>query len=190
MSAISSIGQQLYQFLQNITANSQSQAASATSATDATDATAAGTATSQLVQGAGHHHHHGGHGGMIKKIEQAVTDALNTASSSGSTSDPNTTIEDAIASVFKNSLDASSTSTSATTTNAAATDSNTNATSTASNGSATGQAFFQMLQSIGVDPQQFRQDFLAAMKDAQNGQVNPSTAFKGFPAGTLVDETA
>ena len=44
------------------------------------------------------------------------------------------------------------------------------------------QAFFQNLQSLGVDPQQFHQDFLAAVQDAQSGNnVDASSPFKTFP---------
>ncbi len=31
---------------------------------------------------------------------------------------------------------------------------------------------------------------MAAIKDAQGGQVNPATAFQNFPAGMSVDTTA
>ena len=41
-----------------------------------------------------------------------------------------------------------------------------------------------------MTPQQFRSDFLAAVKDAQGGQADPSTAFKSLPPGSTVDTTA
>jgi hypothetical protein len=46
-----------------------------------------------------------------------------------------------------------------------------------------------MLQAMGVDPQQFHSDFLAAVQGAQGGQVDPSTAFQSFPPGTTVNTT-
>ena len=45
--------------------------------------------------------------------------------------------------------------------------------------------------SYWVDPQQFHQDLLAAIKDAQNGgQADPATLFKNFPPGSNVDTIA
>jgi hypothetical protein len=181
-SAVNPASQSLYQFLQSISGNAQAQAASAASATASTEAPAG-----QAVQGAGHHHHHGHGGGAgFKKIEQAVTDALQSANGS---SDPNKTIEDAIAKVFQDNS-----TTSSTTSGAADTDGDTDGSSATQaspqNDAAARQAFFQTLKSYGVDPQQFRQDLLAAMKDAQGGQVNPSTAFQSFPPGVAVDTAA
>jgi hypothetical protein len=43
------------------------------------------------------------------------------------------------------------------------------------------------LQSFGVTPEQFQNDFMSAIKDAQAGQVNPSTALQSFGAGSLLD---
>ena len=41
---------------------------------------------------------------------------------------------------------------------------------------------------LGVDPQQFHQDFMAAIKDAQqNGNADPRTALQSFPLGSAVD---
>ena len=48
----------------------------------------------------------------------------------------------------------------------------------------------QTLQSFGVDPKQFFQDFQSAVQNAQNGQFDPSTAFSSFPPGTLVNTLA
>ena len=57
-------------------------------------------------------------------------------------------------------------------------------------GSASGAqaAFAQLLQSNGVNGQQFQQDFLAAIQSAQGGDSSdPSGALGSFPPGSLVD---
>ena len=187
MSSISGVGSSLYQFLQSLSTNPQVQAASATTAAATTATTDAGATSGQQVQATGHHHHHGHGGGeMMKKIESAVTDALQQAQAGGSTTDPNKVIEDAIAKVLSDNQTTSPTS-------------GTNPTSTG-DAQTTGQvgqgdnsaqqAFLQLLQSAGVDPQQFHKDFLDAIKDAKGGQADPSTAFQNFPPGTFVDTNA
>jgi hypothetical protein len=187
MSSVSGVGSSLYQFLQSLSTNPQVQAASATTPAATTATTDAGAASGQQVQATGHHHHHGhGNGEMFKKIESAVTDALQQAQAGGSTTDPNKIIEDAIAKVLTDSQTTSPKSgTNPTSTGDAQTTGQVGQASDASR-----QAFFQMLKSAGVDPQQFRQDLLAAIKDAKGGQADPSTAFQSFPPGTFVDENA
>ena len=187
MSSISGVGQSLSQYFQSISANSPAQPTSVTSSASAADSAAAGSATTTPVHGKGHHHH--GHGGGSKQIQQAVTDALQSASTSGSSTDPNQTIQDAIAKVFQNSNSATPTSASTTTGSDPDGDDDTDAAGEAGGDNTAQQAFLKALQSFGVDPQQFHQDFLAAVKDAQGGQINPNTAFQSFPPGTFVDTT-
>jgi hypothetical protein len=124
---------------------------------------------------------------MFKKVEQAVTDALQSAQSSSSTSttDPNKAIEDALVKLFQNSN-----SSSATASAADPTASSKATAQTAAANSSDQQQFFQMLKDNGIDPKQFRQDLVAAMQQAQSGTVNPSTAFASFPPGTAVDTSA
>jgi len=187
MSSISGIGpnaQSLYQFVQSLSGAGQSQSTGATTATAASPATPTTTAQTiaqaaqsigQALQG-GHHHHHGG---ALKQIQDSVTNALQNAQSSGSTANPNKIVEDAISQVLGNNNAAVPSST-------GDTDGSTGTTSGSSAASNT-QSFFQTLQSFGVSPQQFQQDLLSAVKDAQNGNVNTSTAFQNFPVGSTLD---
>ncbi len=185
--SISGVGQGLYAFLQSLSNKPQSQSA------NQTDATAAASATGQSVRGAGHHHH-GGHGGMFKQIETAVTSAVQSAQSDGT--DPNQAVEQAIAKVFKDNgitpptQTAGGTSGDNTTPTAAAGATGTNAPSqSTSDSDPARQAFLAALQSVGIDPQQFHQDLLAAIQDAQNGQAT-SASSKSLPMGMSLDTTA
>jgi hypothetical protein len=81
----------------------------------------------------------------------------------------------------------SSTSTDPTTSTTATTSATTTA-STAKTTSA--QSFADTLKAHGVDFQQFRADLVAAVKSAQNGQVNPGTALKSFAPGSALNLTA
>jgi hypothetical protein len=189
MSSISGLGggvQGLSQFIQSLSGASPTQATGATTSA----ATSGASIASDLAQAvsSGHHHHHGhGGSGILKQIQDAVTNALQTAQTgSGSTSNPNQIVESAIAQVLKAN---SSATTSTGTTNPATTG---QATATDPDGDATGggsslASFFQALQTAGIDPKQFQQDFVNAIKDAQGGTVNPATAFKSIPLGSTID---
>ncbi|HEX3358926.1 MAG TPA: hypothetical protein VHS31_18250, partial [Tepidisphaeraceae bacterium] len=108
--------------------------------------------------------------------------------SAQSGTDPDQAIQNAIESVFKNGSDpTSSDSTSDSTDPTASTDP---AAANSIDPQAAREQFFQTLQAHGVDPQQFHQDFLGAMQDAQNGNADPSSVFKNFPPGTVLDQTA
>jgi hypothetical protein len=191
MSTISGIGSgaaNLYQFIQSLTGVSQTQPSTATSSTSSTSTDPA-QALGQVLQGGHHHHHHGS--GSLKQIQDAVTSALQTAQSTGSATDPNKIVEDAIAQILKNGTSSSSTSGTQLTDSdpdGAANPAATGSTGTSQNSNT--QAFFSTLQSLGISPNQFQQDFLAAIKDAQGGQVNPATAFQSVPLGTAVDTLA
>jgi hypothetical protein len=176
ISGLSGSASGLYSFIQSLSPGNQ------TSATTAAASNPPQSVSGQITgAGGGHHHHHAG-GGAMKQIQDAVTNALQTAQSSGSSSDPNKIIEDAIAKVLQNN-------------NAASTGAMQGSTGDAdgdgggsTGASATqGQSFQQLLQSFGVSPQQFHQDFLSAVKDAQGGQMNPLTALQSFPVGSMVD---
>ena len=194
--SITSVDQSIWQYLQNLRANGQTQPANASTTAGATTTQPASGATTppasdttaqtqtaavagQQVQGGRgrHHHHHGGGGGGLQQIEAAVTSALQSAQSSGSTTDPNTIIQNAIAGVLGSDGTASANGT----TPAVG--------QTNSNNQSSLQAFMQVLQANGINAQQFQADFLTAVKDAQNGQVNSSTAFQNQTPGTLLNTT-
>ena len=127
-----------------------------------------------------HHHHHGG--GGFKKIEDAVTNALQSASGS---SDPNQVIQDAIASVLQNN--SSSAAPSATTSQ----NTSTQVSGTAQNSGVNNrEAFTQLLQEHGITEDQFSQDFLTAIQDIQNGQSSTSSTLQSLLPGTLINTTA
>ena len=181
MSSISGLGssaQGLYSFIQSLSGSNQTSATSATPSTGSTPSAALG----QVAGAGGHHHHHGG-GGAFKQIQDAVTTALQSSQKGGdSSADPNKIIEDAIAKILQNNTSASG--------GAPQGAGNANGDADGSAGSASavnGQSFQQLLQSFGVSPQQFRQDFLSAVKDAQGGQMNPATALQSFPVGSTLD---
>jgi hypothetical protein len=196
MSAISSIGgsgQGLYQFLQSVSVNgaAATSSASATAAQpNGTDATGAAGA-----QPHHHHHHHGGGGGggdLFKKIEDAVTSALQSAQTqgNGAATDPNQTIENAIAQVFKqqqgpSTSGAAPSSADGNSPAAAAPSSDAQSSETSAR-----NAFFNALKSFGVSPQQFHADFLAALQQSHDGQPNVGVALQSFPPGSVVDTTA
>lgn len=203
MSSISSIGgaSNLYQYLQNASAAGQTSSTAATTATTATDGTDAtdGASSGQAVQGGHHHHHHHGQGSssgaaansqLFQQIQQAVTSALQSAGTNNA--DPNKTIEDAISQVFQNNNSAQTGSTTnpndpSATANSAATTGTTTGGTTGADGTSALQAFFQALQNAGINPQQFHQDLLTAVQDAQNGNANPATAFQSLPPGSIID---
>jgi hypothetical protein len=163
MSAISSTQAGLSQFLQGLSANTDA----ATTAVGASNTSGGSTAS---VEGH-HHHHHGGSGGF-DKIADAVTSALQSASngSSGSTTDPNQTITNALTQLFQNGGSGSST----------VADGSSSTTGTDSAGGGSPSSFESTLKSFGVTPQEFQSDLSAALEAAkQNGS--------SVPAGSFVD---
>jgi hypothetical protein len=189
MSAISSTqaGQGLAQFLQGLSSSSPASATSASSSTTASALTGASTTAGKTK---GHHH---GSSAAFEKLLQTVTTALQSAQSSGSTADPNQTIENALEKIFKNgtagSTAGSSTAGSGTAGSgtAAATAPATTAAGDTSTADAAKQSFLSTLQSFGVTPQQFQQDLATALQQANGGTANPATAFASFPPGSLID---
>ncbi|MDB5303245.1 MAG: hypothetical protein JWM97_794 [Phycisphaerales bacterium] len=182
-SSVGGVGQGLYQFIRSISATSPSQPAASTDATGS-------TSSAQGVQGSGRHHRGGG--AQFKQIQDAVTSALQQAQSSGTTADPNKIIESAIAKVLKNAGSATSSTGAAGQAASAASDGDgdhsrsTGGTTNAASSSGR-NPFLKALQSLGVSPQQFHSDFLAAIQDAKAGNPNPATAFQSFPPGTTLD---
>jgi hypothetical protein len=123
---------------------------------------------------------------LFKEIQGAVTSALQSARQDGTNSDPNKIVEDAIAKVLQQHGSSATTAAGG----AVDGDGDGDATQATANGAAGKQDFAAMLKSLGVDPKQFHADFLAAIKDAQQGQVDAGSAFKSFPPGTAVDAMA
>lgn len=195
MSSISSIsaGSGLSQFLQSLsssTASPTSPVAPTDAATAPTSADALTSDQNSLTPVAGHHHHggggKGGGGEFFSRIQSAVTSALQNAQ--GDTSaDPNSIIENAIAGVFQESNPPGAAPASGLATDPS---SSTTSTTTAGATSSAYQNFLQTLQANGVDAQQFHQDFLNAVQQAQNGQSNPANAFQNWPLGSALDTIA
>ena len=185
MSSISAsgIGQSLMQYIQQLSSNTQSSTTNPATTTSTTTPTVQSTAASIATgtPAAGHKHHHHRGGGELQKIQNAVTSALQSAQASGSSTNPNTVIQTAIEQILAGTNNVTP----------PANPSTTATPSTETTPSTTTQSTFaQTLQSYGVDPQQFRNDFLAAIQDAQNGQqVNTANIFGSFPTGTQVDTT-
>lgn len=166
MSSVSGVGNNsLYQWLQALTGNSSTSAISSTSSTPAQGAAQDPFQALAGISGGGGHHHH--HGGFAQKIESAVTTALQNAPSG---SDPNQVIKDAITQALQAGKPGA--------TGAAGNDgdgddqdgvanSSTSGSSTLSAlSNASGNAFTQLLQSVGVTGQQFQQDFQSALATA------------------------
>ncbi len=181
-STSNSVSQSLYQYYQATT-----QAGQQTSQTDAS--------STQAPKGGHHHHHGGGGGGLLSQIEQAVSSSLGASQSSGSTADPNQVIQDAIQSVLQGSSTAapSSPSTTAVGGSQTATEGDADGSTSGSAGSSQSnpqQAFFQLLQQNGVNPQQFQRDLLSAIRSSSGGQFDSATAFQSFPPGSAINTLA
>ena|SRR5579862_2436971 len=170
MAAIAGIGASaLLQFVQGLGSN--------------TPAPTASTAAPDAPKKAGGAHRRHGHGaGGLKQIQSAVLNALQSAktaagatSATGSISNPDQVIQDAISKILKSQFAAPSTGSSG---------------AEASGGTTSPpQTFEDILQSFGVTPQQFENDFSAAVKEAQNGQSNAGSAFQNIQPGALLDVT-
>jgi hypothetical protein len=177
-SGVGGVGQNTYQFLQ---ASAGQQSASDATATDATSTAQLQMQIQAQGQSGAHHRHHGG--GNRASGGDAVSDLLNTIQqalqSADSSDDPNKVIEDTITKLLSGD---------GATNSKGGSDSSGTATATAHTDAK--QSFADVLKSHGVDFQQFRTDLLAAVKNAQNGQVDPSTALQSFAPGSTVDLTA
>jgi hypothetical protein len=119
-----------------------------------------------------------------------VTNALQSAQATGSTSDPNKTIQSALEKIFKNGIAGNTAGSSSSSANSDAT--STDAAATAQDVDDAKQSFLDTLKSFGVTADQFQQDLKTAVQQASasGGQVNASTAFASFAPGSLVDAVA
>jgi hypothetical protein len=189
--SIGGAGQGLFQYLQGLSGAQQtSQATSTPSATSTQGSVGSSTPG---VSGA-HRHHHGGAAAFFQQLQSAVTSALQTAQPGGSSSstDPNDVIQNAIAQVLKNIQGGTTATTGQTSTTAAASNNGASAATTVESDISSAQSTFaQLLQSNGVDPQQFQNDFLGAIQSAQQGgSIDPSSVLSNLPAGSLLDTLA
>lgn len=190
ITSITGSDQALAQFYQQISGSNSSSTVAAPAAA-ASSATVTDPSTgAQPAQAAGQHHH--GHGGFFKKIESAVTTALQAAKSDPS-ADPNKVVQDAIAKVFKDNGQTPPAGTDASAGVKPESDSDADASATQPNAdiSSARQAFAATLKGFGIDANQFHQDFLAAVQGVQSGgSSDTSTLFQDFPPGSSVDTTA
>ncbi|MDB5323724.1 MAG: hypothetical protein JWN40_5355 [Phycisphaerales bacterium] len=199
MSSISINGSNpgLAQFFQKLSSSAAAPTVAAPVAPIAAPSTAPTDAVSSDTSAAratgGHHH---GHGGLFKKVESAVTTALDAAKSDPN-ADPNKVVQDAIAKVFKDSgvsPPAGAGGANARGNGAGKADADGDqdgSANPAGDVSAAHQAFTQTLQAFGVSASQFHADFLAAVQGAQGGgQADTSSLFKDFPPGSTLDTTA
>jgi len=187
----------LAQFFQKLSSSSSTSATSATAPAAPTVAPANADSTtndsSAPARGAGGHHH--GHGGLFKKVEAAVSSALDAAKSDPN-ADPNKVVEDAIAKVFKDNGGAGGAVPAGGTQGANGPDGDGDhdggqAAGGTGDASAARQAFSQTLSAFGISASQFHSDFLAAVQDAQGGgSPDSSSLFKDFPPGSNIDTTA
>ena len=181
MSAINGATSVLYPQLNALTATDPSQQ-STESAVITAFGQESGGQTSVVEQG---HHHKGQTNPLFGQVQQSVSSALQTAQGNSS-ADPNQIIEQAISSVIQqnggSAIDPDGDGDGGASSGTAAAGSTSGTTSTQ-------QTFANTLKSYGIDPQQFRNDFLAAIKQAQGGQGDSSTAFSSFPSGLTFDTT-
>ncbi len=114
----------------------------------------------------------------VSDLLDAVTSALN---SSDPSADPDQVIQDTITKLL--SGDGTGTNTTGST-------ATTTTTTGAGAAPTTAQSFAATLKAHGVDLSQFRNDLAAAVKNAQNGQINPAAALKSIAPGSSLNLTA
>lgn len=170
----------------------------ASSTAPAADTAASSSDATQQVGGAKKHHHHKHGGGDFKKVQDAVTSALNAASANPK-ADANKLVENAIAGVLKAGQSAngvgapkgSGTDSDGDHDGSRAGSAAAGAVAGGGPGGAAAQSFSALLQKYGIDPQQFRADFAAAVKDVQAGKpADPALALGKLPPGSVVDTQA
>ncbi len=182
LTSIGNLGTSLTSFYQSISGGTQSSTLTSTWNPQAA-AEPDTSAADQTVQRLRHNYDE-----SFQQIEQAVNDALNAARQEP-TADPNQIIQDSIQQAFQTSGDGSTAGTNSTSAGGSTSDSS-EAGQTDPNTSAATQSFLRTLRTYGVDPQQFHSDLVAAVKDAQQGNVDPSTVLRNFPVGSNLDAVA
>jgi hypothetical protein len=198
MSSVSlgGISPTLYTYLQSLnSANKAAQSAPKPAVAPAKDGEGDLEGSSTSTQATSTNQQHDS-GALFQAIQSAVASALQTAQSSTATTNPNQVIQSAIAQILKTQQSGNK-NTSAqknTTSNAPASndpdkDGDTDAPGATDSDTASKQTnFAQLLQSNGVNAQQFQNDFRAAIQSARSGgSANPGSVFSGFPTGSTLD---
>jgi hypothetical protein len=179
-----SVGQNPFQFLQPTTSQQSSNSTGSTAS--ATAAATASDPTSQLLAATGKHkHHHHGGGGKSKSDSSGVSDLLNAVTTALNSADPSADPDQVIQDTITKLLSGDGTGTDPSVTN-----SNTTTATGAAAAPTTAQSFAATLKAHGVDLNQFRADLTAAVKNAQNGQINPAAALKSIAPGSALNLTA
>jgi hypothetical protein len=178
--SISSLGSnpELQQLLQSLGAANKPGATNSTSSLMATlnqnnNGPDGAAGTNPLFGGQAHKH------GLSTQLESAITSALQGSGGAAGSSDANQVIQQAITS-FLTSAAKSGTSGAA----------GSNTSSSQSAGSTDAQSVFsQLLQSNGVDADQFQQDLQSAVQSSQqSGQsIDFPSLFQNFPPGSAID---
>jgi hypothetical protein len=176
----------LHQYLQSLNQTQQTGPSSGLAAVLQNQEDSDGS--SQGVAG-GKKSHHGASGAFLQSVQTAVSSALQTAQSGGtSAATPNQTVQSVFAQLLKNFQGSQSKGTSLASALGSDSDNGTDSSDSIGGSSTTNSLFAQMLQSNGVNAPQFQQNFLSAMQSAQNGgSTDPSTVFAGFPSGSLIN---
>lgn len=186
MSSISGLGSSaLLQYLQGAKGKQKaSKSAATTLANIIGDSDGDSDGSSQGILGA--QQGQSGSGSFFQQIQSAVSSALQSAQSSGPTTNPNQVIQNAIAQILQNQRNITNGL------SGSDPDGDTDTQGVADQDGSTIQSVFaQLLQSNGVNPQQFQQDFLTAIQSAQNGgSPNAPGALSSLPTGSLVDVLA
>jgi hypothetical protein len=186
MSILGGVGGGLFQLISGIRATATNAINNAVSAGSSDPGS---TTASQSIPG--EHHHRGHHGGLFQQVAAAVTSALQ-AGQSGSSTNADTTIKNAIAKILGQLASAGSKTGSLTpAANDPDGDGDTDVPGQPENdATAAVTSFLQTLQSAGVTPQQFRQDFLAALQSIAGAQNDPTSQAQVLPPGSLVNQVA
>lgn len=141
---------------------------------------------------AGVHHRTGAE---FKKIEAAVTTAVQSAQNNGST-DANTLVQSAIARVFQQTGIAPPLQGPPRQRNSGNDPDHDGDVHGAPGGpdktksDSAHQMFMDTLKAHGIDPRQFYNDLVAAVKKAQNGDADGTNLFQSIPTGAAVDANA
>jgi hypothetical protein len=189
MSSISGLGSSVYQFLVSGKGKHKaSKTGSAVNVNPAQDSDGDGDGSTPGIQG--NQLGGSGNGSFIGQIQAAVSSALQSAQSGGSAANPNQLIQNAIAQIFKNQQNIVGGTTSQN--SGSDGDSDTDTPGVADqDGSSFQSVFANLLQSNGINSQQFQQSFLTAINSAQNGgSTNVGSVLSSLPPGSLIDTLA
>jgi hypothetical protein len=170
--------------------SSTSNVSSTSSSGPSVNSSMTGNGTTSNIQGK-HHHHHASN--LSSGMQSAITSALQNAPSG---SNANSIIQNTITSFLSGASAAggastnSMSSTLATLENSATGSTGSAGSNSGTTGSSLTEQFFQLLHNNGVTPQDFHQDLMSGIEQAQQngGQPNVSSLFNNTGPGTLIDE--